>query len=90
MNAISPDFLKELPIPLVATVKTDHQDSRTVDGEKRANTVEFLGEDPQNDQRKGELRESGAHVGSFEGSLRCPYFDYLVLGQFDCAGTVHA
>ena len=40
-----------------------------VDGEEGADGVELRGEDLEDDEGEGELREGRAHVGALEGAL---------------------
>jgi hypothetical protein len=81
---------EELPIPLLPSIRAHGQHPRTVDGEERTDAVEFTREDLEHDERKGELGERGADVGSFEGALCGADLDELVVGEDYGAGAVEA
>jgi hypothetical protein len=89
MEAILAYLGEELAVALLAAEQTDEQHSGAVDGEQGANAVELGGKDLEDDQGKGELRQGGAHVGAFEGSLGGADLDHLVRGQDGRAGAVH-
>ena len=55
-------LVEELPISLLPPVRTDKEDSSTVDREQSPNGVEFGGEDLQNDECEGELGERSADL----------------------------
>lgn len=65
------------PRTLLPSEQADEQDASPVHSEQRANRIELGGEDLQNNERKGKLSDSGADVGSFEGSLRCANLHHL-------------
>jgi hypothetical protein len=55
MKAILPNFGEELSITLLAAEQADDQDASPVDGEQGPDAVKLGGEDPQDDESKGEL-----------------------------------
>lgn len=89
-QAIIAQLVEELFVPLLSPVRADEQDAGTIHGEQRADGVEFRGEDLEDDEREGELRQRGPDVGAFEGALGRTHFDQLVVGQVDGPRAVHA
>ena len=70
-----PHLREKLLIPLLPPIRAHEQHSRPIHGEQRADAIEFRGEDLQDDQREGELRQGSAHVCAFEGALSGADFD---------------
>lgn len=60
---------EELALALIAAVDGDEEDGGAIGGEEGADGVELRGEDLEDDERKGELPEGGAHVGALKGAL---------------------
>lgn len=90
MDAIISHFREELSVSSRAAEKSNNEDTGTVDGEQRTDTVELGGEDLEDDERKGELGEGSSNVGTFEGSLGSPHLDNLICRQHCRAGSVHS
>lgn len=78
LDPILPDLREKLAVTLTATEQTDDEDPGSVDSEERADAIEFRGEDPEDNKRKGVLGEGGADVGTFKRALGRSYFDNLV------------
>lgn len=87
MEAIFAHLGEELAISLVSAVETDEEHTGTVDREQGTNAVEFGGEDFEDDERKGELRQRGSHVGAFERALGGAHLDDLVRREHNGAGA---
>ena len=81
MQAVLADLGEELLVALLTSKEAREQDPGAVDGEQGADAVELGREDLEHHQRKGELAQRGAYVGSFERSLRRPYLDEFVIRQ---------
>jgi hypothetical protein len=81
METILPNLGEELAIPLVTTEETDQEDAGGVDREQGPDAVELGGEDFQDDEREGELRQGRPDVGAFKGSLGGTHLDNLVRRQ---------
>jgi hypothetical protein len=64
---------------LVPTINSHEKNRGAVDSKQRTDCVELSREDLQDDEREGELAESCAHVGAFEGALRGADFDESVV-----------
>lgn len=60
---------EELAMALVAAVDGDEEDGGAVGGEEGADGVELGGENFEDDEGKGKLAESGAHVGALKSAL---------------------
>lgn len=69
MHASFSNLGEELTIPSPPPIQRDHYDADSIDCEQCSYTVEFRGEYLEGDESKGELRERGTNVGSFEGTL---------------------
>lgn len=79
MQAIFVKLTEKLLIPLLSPVQADEEDAHTVGGEEGADAVELGREDLEDDERKAELAEGGAHVRALEGALGGADLDELVL-----------
>jgi hypothetical protein len=90
MQPILSNLAEELFVALLPSEQTRTQNPGPVHGEQRTDTVEFTGEDLENYQSEGELRECRADVGSFKGALCCTNLDEFVRGEDDGAGAVEA
>lgn len=90
VNAILSHLREELSVSLGAAEQSNDQDTGTVDGEQRTDTVELGGEDLEHDEGKGELGEGRSNVGTFEGPLGSAHLDNLICGQHCRAGSVHS
>lgn len=78
MDSVLPNLGKELFIALGATEETNDQDSCAVYREQRPYTIELGGEDLEDDEGEGELRQSGPDIGTFKGTLGCTHFHDFV------------
>lgn len=87
MKAILAHLGEELAIPLVSTVKADEENAGAVDREQGSDAVEFGGEDLEDDECKGKLRQRGSHVSTFERALGGAHFDDFVRREHDGAGA---
>lgn len=90
LQAIIANLREELLVPLLPPEPAGGEDAGAVGGEQGADAVELGGEDAQDDEGEGELRQRGADVGAFEGALGGAHFDQLAGRQDDGAGAVVA
>lgn len=90
MKAVLPNLGEELAVTLLAAEEADDEHAGAVDGEQGPDAVELGGEDLEDDEGEGELRQRRADVGPLERPLGSAHVDDLVLGQGDGAGSVHA
>jgi hypothetical protein len=73
---------------LLSSEQTDEEDTGSVYREQCANRVELGCEDLEHDERKRELANRGANVGSFKRPLRCSNFHHLSRRQNDGPGSM--
>lgn len=81
MDAIVAHLGEKLLVPLLPAEETDDEHAGAVDGEQSPDAVELAAEDFQHNQRKRELRQSCANIGSLERSLGSSHFNNLVRSQ---------
>ncbi len=81
---------KELLVPLLPPKQAGKEDSRTINGEKRADAVKLWSENLEYYQSKGELAECGPNIGALESSLRGANLHKLIVGEDDRSCSVEA
>ena len=90
METIISHLTEELFVALLPPISSDRQHASSVYSEQSTNGVELGGENLQDDEREGELRQRRSYISSLEGALSGSNLDKLIIRQIDRASPVHA